>query len=201
MFETYPSPNDQHDANRTSVWGGPFLWTLALGAALVVYQLTDNLLYAAAVPYFQAAAEPFRCALWLLSVDPNRPRGRAYFLFYLALAFWLAAISALVSFAILMWVNGQKGQQPPLDQLVLTMLTLFGGALLGSITAAVAAIHAYRSKIKIWAHPNLRNRCGGDFNRLAQSDLGDNYVFYLVTVSGVLCSRIAASNPAECWEG
>ena len=192
MPQPYSNLDETRSTSIVSICTGPLLWLLALAGALIVYQQTGNLLCATAIPFCQAAAKPLRCGAWLLSVDPDRSRGRACFAFYLALAFWLAALSALVSFAILMWATPPNGQ-PPLDQLVITMLTMFGGALLGSIAATFAAILAFRSKVRIWVHPSLRDRCGGDFDRLIHTDLRENYLSYLVALSLIYLTVVIGS--------
>ncbi len=176
MPQAYPNPEEPSDTGTASVWIGLIMWMLVFGAALIVYLLTDNPLLAVTIPYLHAVAKPFRCGLWLWSADPNPARGRAYLWFYLALAFWMAALSAFVSFLVFLFTHLRMGQQPPTDQFAMTMLTLFFGGLLGSMTGILAAILAFRNHIKIWTHLNLQIRCGSDFHRLSQANLGP--IFY-----------------------
>jgi hypothetical protein len=179
------TPEDRIDGEGCR-HAGCLPWLIVAGAALIIHQLTGNTTLAAALLYAQAWWKPFRCGLWLCGVDPLASRGRACFWFYLAMACWNAAASAFTTVVVFMAVDSLTGRPPPMDELAMTMLTLAGGVCLSTVIGIIAVTFALYGKVRIWAHPGVRERCRGDFSRVGNPGRvyhGFNHAVFVVAMA------------------
>ena len=192
-----------------------FAWLVVLSAAVVIDQLTGNALLAAAIPCAHAAWKSLRCGFWLLSADPVASRGRVCFCFYFATACWKASACALATMAMLVLIDGLLGRVPPLEEVVVELAVLFGGLCLSTVIGIVSVVLAMRSRMRVWVHPNVRERCRGDFSTIRQygrSYPGLNQAMFVVSTSLVLpavvlgmvflaCTTVGAqpNDPLTAW--
>ena len=181
---TFP-PNPSDSGEDSSSRSGLLWWLVALCTAVVLHLLIGYALFVAALPCAQAAWKSFRCGFWLRRADPVAARGRACWWFSMAVGCWKAAATAfvlvLVLFAIGVWRDKQldaqrQGRRPgPEEQairdrmereVISASLIVPTGACLCTLIGMVSIVVALRGKVRVWAHPSLRQRCHGDFNRL-----------------------------------
>ncbi len=173
---------DQTERKRdVSGHAGYFTLLLVLCAALAIHELTGNALLAAAIVAAHAGWRSLRCGWWLLRADPSRPRGWVCFWFYTATAFWKAAIWALVGLLILGASEAVTGQPPTEEQIAAQGITMFLAMGLSSLVGIIGVASAIRNKVRVWVHPSVWGRCGGEFARLGGLRgyfLGDRGTFY-----------------------
>jgi hypothetical protein len=83
-------------------WRSAFTWTGLAGAALVVYEFTNQPALGAAVLCLKFGWEDFKTAAWLMRVDPVKARGRACWWLYVGWGrFKATGAGFFVSFATL----------------------------------------------------------------------------------------------------
>ncbi len=187
MAQQLPSLDDRGYEEAPVAWHmGCLARMFVLGASVTVYIVTGSMVIPAAILYAYTAYEPLRCAIWLRNADPVIARGRACFWFYSAMAFWNAAASAFASVLVFLVDNRVRGKQPPTDEFAVTMMTLASGMCVSTVLGLIAVVVAWRANVRVWVHPHVRSRCGGEFHLLGQLErrwLDFNYGLFVMATS------------------
>ena len=108
-------------------------------------------------------------------------RGWGCFWFYTATAFCRATIWALAMIFVFCLLENKFGQQMKMEQVEAELATLSVALGLTTLMGIVAVIWAVRRGLRVWVHPNVREQCGGDFQRLGYIRghyLGNPMLFY-----------------------
>ena len=103
----------------------------AVGSLLLsvgLHVCTSSAFVGVVLPSAHAGWNSLRTGSWLLHSDPRRRRARICFAFYLATACWKAAAAAFLTVLLLMMVAAITGKNPNIDNFMVTMLMLAGGA-------------------------------------------------------------------------
>ena len=144
-----------------------FLWLIAFGFAIGVFLLTNSPLLAASYPYFRAGWPAFATGCWLRRVDPWPARGRAAFHFHLAMAGFRAAIAGLLS-VFLIAILEQCLQRPAdISAIILALFAIMGGVAISFLFGWLGIITAIRNRVRIFVVSHLKDRCHGDFTKIA----------------------------------
>lgn len=156
------------DSGATSTGRATWLFGLTLLVATLVYLVTTAPIAAAILPCLHGGWNPFRTGLWLLRSDPDRPRARTCFAFYLAAACWNAAAAALSAVVVFILAANTIGVQPAMSEFVAIMLVLAGGVVLNTLLGWGAICAAIVRKVRVWVHPSLLATTGGDLRSIAE---------------------------------
>ncbi len=163
-----------------------FGFALALVIGVTLFLVTNNAIAGATLPSLVAAWPVLSTGLWLLRSDPQRQRARTCFAFYLAAACWKGAAAALTTVIVLMFVSEFKGQDPTVETISATMLTLSAAVVLNTLVGLGATWAAVRHGIRVWVHPNLRAQLEGNLGAVTRLDLahyGFNHAIFVVATS------------------
>ena len=174
-------------------------WPVVLVAAILVHNVTGSPIVAASLLAIHAGWRTFRCGLWLRRVDPVAARGWACFWFYLAAAFWKAAVGALATFFILFAIEDFTGQPPSEKEVMVEGLVMACGICLSSTIGIIAVASALRGGVRAWVHPNVREKCHGDFARLARIGVSPPGIlrrFYRTFNEGACVVLVSLLSPA-----
>jgi len=143
-------------------------WPIVFGMAVAIQAVTGNALIAALPIAIHAGWRLFRCGWWLRSIDPVSRRAWACFWFYLAAACWKASAYAFATIVILGVIENLAGQPVPMDEAIAELQVMSCSVVLSTIVGILAVALAVRGKVRVWVHPSVREKCGGDFSRLGE---------------------------------
>jgi hypothetical protein len=164
-------------------WLEPFLFGSTLVAATVLYFATKEPMLAVLLPCLHGGWNTFRTGFWLLRTDPCRSRARTCFAFYIAAACWKAAAAALLAVLAFAAAEAITGVPPNMDEFAATMLVVAGGVTLNTLVGLAATCAAVVCKVRVWVHPHLRRKIGGDLRLVAglkSYQRGFNYAIFVV---------------------
>jgi hypothetical protein len=168
-------------------------WVMVLCVAVAIDRLTGSAALGTVLPCVHAAWKSIGCAFWLKRVDPAAARRRACFWFYLATACWKTAAWATFTILIFAGIEEFTGRPPTEDEIAVTLITLFSGVVLCTAVGMIAIAGAIRGKVRVWVHPNVREMCGGDFNRLGYCDPHRRRFNYAIFVTGTSLATLPAA--------
>lgn len=174
---------------------------LVLCAAIVLHSLTGIVFLAAAIVAIHGGWKSMHCGLWLLSSDPLPFRRWPCFWFYTSAAFFKATVWALLAFVLLAANEAFTGKPPTEEQLAARGMTTVVAMGLTAIIGIVAVISAIRHRMRIWVHPDIREKCGSDFCRVGESRayvLGKRIVYSNGFNHAVFVLAISLFLPAIC---
>lgn len=168
------------------------LFLLLLAAAALLFLVSGRAITSVAIPSLVAGWGSFRTGLWILKVDPQRFRARTCFAYYVAAAFWNAALGALVSIGIFVVVAEKAGIDPDMDEFEATLIVLLGGIVLNTAVGFVATIAALVGKVRVWVNPKLPQHVHGDLRLAAhQSGLVPKFNFAVFVVGTAVVFPLA----------
>ena len=140
---------------------------IVLALAIAFHALTGVALLAAAIVAAHAGWRSLSCGCWLLHSDPLRPRAWACFWFYAAAAAFKAFIWATTVMMSLGLVGKLVGRPPTDDEVATEGITILVAVALTVVLGVVGVVSALRGRVRVWVNPCVRERCNGDFRRLA----------------------------------
>jgi len=146
----------------------PVFTALTIAATAVLYLWTRHPLLAALLPWLHGGWATFSTGLWIVRVDPLRRRAWTCFSFYLAVACWKAAATALASIVLLALLAARFGVQPNENEIIASLLTLVAGLVLNSLIALVAVVAALCCRVRVCVRANLRTTTLNDLSRAAE---------------------------------
>jgi hypothetical protein len=152
--------------------------------AVILYLATNVSVFIAVLVFLHAGWKTFRTGLWLLKNDPCRARARICFTFYVAAAFWKAALAAIITLGVLIYASNKFGFQPNMDEAKASGITLFAGIILNNIIGLCATIAALHYKIRVWVHPQLFTMSYDKFTYLKRIAFPLAYINHAVYVVG-----------------
>ncbi len=92
---------------------------------------------------------------WLRRSDPDGSRSSACWIFYLATGCWKGAAAALATIGLFVVIVVLTGQNPDMEEFVVTMITLICGVCLCTVAGVLAIRTALKRQIRVWVHPRL----------------------------------------------
>ena len=88
--------------------------------------------------------------------------------FYLGVAGWKAAVSAVATILVLLLAESLAGAVPREAELVLIFSVLFGGLLLATLMGLVGAWAARTQGVRVFVYAKLFDLCDGDFTLIGE---------------------------------
>lgn len=171
------------NAKQESYWPLSFFASIFLG--ILVFLTTQNAIAGAVLPSLQGGQRLFRTGLWILRNDEEPVRAKVCFAFYLSAAFWMGSAVAFSTFILFTAIHAFTGNNPNMDQLAATMITLASCVAISSLFGLAAIIMAIRNRVRVWVHPGFQDT--SDALHLATYDESDfdkfNYAIFVVTTS------------------
>jgi hypothetical protein len=195
-------PPQQDNLTATRGWRA-VVFVLTLAAATLIYLASGNAIASVVLPCLHAGWTTFRTGLWVLKSDPLRFRARTCFAYYVAAAFWKAALAALLSVAVFIAVAQRTGAEPSMKEFAAAMSVLIIGVVLNTALGLAATVAAIVGKIRVWVHPRLQSALDGDLRWAARQSyrvpgfnhailvVGTALVFPLVAMGAILLAVLS----------
>jgi hypothetical protein len=184
FFNPHP-PEERHAPTGPVASRVVLLLLLAIAAIAMSLGLGDPT-PVALLSYILVAGRVIDTAFWLRHHDPNQARGHTCFWLYLAYAGSAAAIKASSILLLLAGLIIATGQQPPIESLNHLMAVMVIGWLFSCMIGWVGIALSLARRIPVYIIPDLKQRCGGEFQNMATLMLtyrGFNRTVLIVTAS------------------
>ncbi|MFP6764918.1 MAG: hypothetical protein VB858_14930 [Planctomycetaceae bacterium] len=150
------TPDSDGKSSCSHHWG----WALALSLAWLLFELSTDPVISVMVASIGLGGNHFLLSLWLLRRDPNRRRGRACAVFYLAAGFWRITVVtfALIVAASLITLMLDQGLRKQ-DELIWGVAgrIVFLSFILSGSTTCLATILAVRQDLRVWLDSKVRS--------------------------------------------
>ncbi|MSR59372.1 MAG: hypothetical protein EXS05_17305 [Planctomycetaceae bacterium] len=157
MHDTLPETFDEELSRRT--WSDYLSWGhLSWGAMLtlgwLIYEITARPSFGIVVACGKFGWNDFLTAHWLLRTDPDQPRGRTCFWFYVANGLWKITIAAFLATGTLLILMVALNDNPP-DGLVGVGLTAAMGVTLLAVIPLIGVCNARWHGVRVWVDASL----------------------------------------------
>jgi len=137
-------------------WG----WVLVLSMAWLLFDLSTDPVISLMVAAIGLGWNHFLLSLWFLKRDPDRRRGRACAMFYLAAGFWRITVVTfvlIVTASVILFILDLGRQQQ--DELIrgIAGRIVFLSFILSGSTTCLAAFLAVRQNLRVWLDAKMRS--------------------------------------------
>jgi hypothetical protein len=164
-------------------------------ASVIIFLTTQDTLAGVVLPSIHASWGSLRTGWWTYRNTGRRAARLVGLAFYVATAFWHAAVAAFFSVLLFVVIAHATGKQPGIDIFVKTMIVLASGVSMASVLGLVASVVAALTRVRVWVNPNLPRLIEGDVRQLVElrCDCAFNHAVFVLATSLALPVLVACS--------
>lgn len=152
MRDSQPETFDENlaQASWTRFFAGTnFSWGAMLTLGWLIYEITARPSCGVVVACAKFGWNDFLTAHWLLRTDPDQPRGRTCFWFYLANGLWKITIAAFLATGLLLILMVALNDNPP-HMLIGVGMTAALGVTLLAVIPLIGVFNARWHNVRVW---------------------------------------------------